>query len=206
VQEILVSPDYASNFRGAQLAGVIGEDPESEYNEILGKIRRKEIENVLILGDRAIELKEMDEALLEGLRSAKVSVGVLTDADSPLTKVLSYTVPGRSVLEKSGLLLNRGLRLQYAQAVVPLREGTIPEWRFLAQLSEAAGAKVVGADTSVMNERELTRWYLSTDPIIASQGLSIQLIKAGGVQLQSSTRQAVSGDENAVGQGASAAV
>ncbi len=206
VQELLVSPDYASNFRGAQLAGVIGEEPQSEYNEILGKIRRKEIENVLILGDRAIDQRDVDDALLEGLGSAKVSVGVLTDGDSPLTKVLSYTVPGRSILEKSGLLLNRALRLQYAQAVVPLRDGTVPEWRFLAQLSEAAGAKVVSADARLMNDRELTRWYLSTDPIIASQGLTIQLIKAGGVQLQTSTRQATSNGEGAVGQGVSAAV
>jgi NADH dehydrogenase/NADH:ubiquinone oxidoreductase subunit G len=148
----------------------------------------------------------MDDALLEGLSSSKVSVGVLTDADSPLRKVLSFTVPGRSILEKSGLLLNRALRLQYAQAAVPLRDGTVPEWRFLAQLSEAAGAKVVSADTRVINDRELTRWYLSTDPIIASQGLTIQVIKAGGVQLQTSTRQATSNGEGAVGQGVSAAV
>jgi NADH-quinone oxidoreductase subunit G len=206
VQEILVSPDYASNFRGAQLAGVIGEDPQSEYNEILAKIRRKEIENVLILGDRAIEPKDMDQDLLEGLSSAKISVGVLTDADSPLVKVLSYTVPGRSILEKSGLLLNRALRLQYAQAVVPLRDETVPEWRFLAQLSEVAGAKVVSADTRTMNDRELTRWYLSTDPIIASQGLTIQLIKAGGVQLQTSTKPATPVGESQVSQGTSAAV
>lgn len=206
VQEILVSPDYASNFRGAQLAGVIGEDPQSEYNEILGKIRRKEIENILVLGDRAIDAKDIDQALLDGLSSAKVSVGLVTDADSPLAKALSFVVPGRSVLEKSGLLLNRALRLQYTQAVVPLRDGTIPEWRFLAQLSEAAGAKIVSADTQKISDRELTRWYLCTDPIIASQGLTIQMIKAGGVQLQTSPKQAASTSEGATSQGTSAAV
>ncbi len=206
VQEILVSPDYASNFRGAQLAGVVGEDPQSEYNEILAKIRRKEIENILLLGDRAIESKDMDQALLEGLRAAKVSVAVLTDRESPLAGTASFVVPGRSILEKSGLLLNRALRLQYAQAVVPLRDGTVPEWRFLAQLSEAAGAKIVSADTQKMSDRELTRWYLGTDSIIASQGLTIQTIKAGGVQLQTSPKQATSAGEGATTQGTSAAV
>jgi NADH-quinone oxidoreductase subunit G len=189
VEEILVSPDRASNFRGAQLTGVIGEDPESEYNEVLGKIRRKELEHVLILGDRAIDQADVDQALIDGLKAAKVSVGLLTSQELPLTSALSFVVPGRSILEKSGLLLNRHLRLQYTQSVVPLRDGTTPDWRFLALLSEAAGAKLVSADVQKIGDRELTRWYLSADTLIANQALTIQAIKDGGVQLQAPSKQ-----------------
>ena len=183
VEEILVSPDYASNYRGAQLVGLIGESPELEYKEVIQKIRRGEIENILVLGDRAIEAGDFDPELVAGLRGAKVSVGVIADNDSPLAQALSFIVPGRSVLEKSGLLLNRMMRLQYAQNVVPLAEAGVPEWRFLGMLAEGMGARLINGDLASMSDRDLTRWYLSNDSMIAAQGLTIQTIKAGGVQL-----------------------
>jgi NADH-quinone oxidoreductase subunit G len=193
VEQILVSPDYSANFRGAQLAGLIGELPENEYQEVLGKIRRKEIEHVLILGDRAIDSRDMDAALIEGIRAAKVSVAVVSDNTSPLVGAASFIVPGRSILEKSGLLVNRAMRLQYTQHVVDLRDGTWPEWRFLAMLAEAAGSKLVTGDLKAMSDRDLTRWYLATDSLVAQQALTIQGIKNGGIQLQASSK--AGGDE-----------
>jgi NADH-quinone oxidoreductase subunit G len=188
VEELLVSPDYAANFRGAQLTGLIGELPDSEYQDVLGKIRRKEIENVLILGDRAIAAQDIDAALLDGIRAAKVSVAVIGDGESPLAGVASFVVPGRTILEKSGLLLNRQMRLQYTQNVVSLRDGTFPEWRFLAMLADAAGIKLIPGDLKAMSDRDLTRWYLATDTVLAAQALTIQTIKNGGVQLQAPTK------------------
>jgi len=188
VEQLLVSPDYAANFRGAQLVGLVGENPEGEYQDVLAKIRRKEIEHLVILGDRAIDSGDIDAALLDGIRSAKVSVAVLTDQDSPLLSAASFVVPGRSILEKSGLLANRAMRVQYTQNVVALRDGTVPEWRFLGMLAEAAGNKLMAGDLKAMSDRDCTRWYLSADSMIASQGLTIQSIKYGGVQLQASPK------------------
>lgn len=206
VEEILISPDYAANFRGAQLTGLVSELPESEYQEVLGKIRRKEIEHILILGDRAIDTRDIDAALLDGVRSAKVSAAVVADRESPLASAASFVVPGRTILEKSGLLVNRSMRLQYTQNVVPLRDGTMPEWRFLAMLAEMAGIKLVSGDLKAMSDRDITRWYLGSDPFISAQGLTIQAIKEGGVQLQASSK--ASGDEptTVVSQGAPSAV
>jgi NADH-quinone oxidoreductase subunit G len=189
VEKILVSPDYSSNFRGAQLAGLVGEDPESEYDEMLGKIRRQEIEHVLILGDRAVAQQDIDAALISGLKAAKTSVALLTNRESPLLAGVKMVVPGRSILEKSGLLVNRALRLQHAQAVVPLTDGTVPEWRYLALLAEAAGAKVVPANVQQMSDRDLTRWYLTADSLVSSLGLSIASLKDGGFQLTPSQRE-----------------
>jgi NADH-quinone oxidoreductase subunit G len=189
VEKILVSPDYSSNFRGAQLAGLVGEDPESEYDEMLGKIRRQEIEHVLILGDRAVAQQDIDAALISGLKAAKTSVALLTNRESPLLAGVKMVVPGRSILEKSGLLVNRALRLQHAQAVVPLKDGTVPEWRYLALLAEAAGAKVVPANVQQMSDRDLTRWYLTADSLVSSLGLSIASLKDGGFQLTPSQRE-----------------
>ncbi len=192
VQKILVSPDYASNFRSAQLSGLVGEDPESEYAEVLGKIRRQEIEHLLILGDRAIAPQDVDAVLIAGLKAAKTSVALLTDRESPLLAGVQMVVPGRSPLEKSGLLINRALRLQHSQAVVPLKDGTVPEWRYLALLAEAAGSKVVPANVHQMSDRDLTRWHLGADPLVSQQGLSIATIKDGGVQLAPSQREPAS--------------
>lgn len=204
VEQILVSPDYASNLTGARVVGLIGES-DDEYREVLGKIRRKEIENVLILGDRAIPEGEIDSALLEGLAAARVSVGVLTDADSKIAGVLGAVVPGRSILEKSGLLLNGKHRLQYTQGVVSFPEGSLPEWRFLALLGEAAGAKILPVNPTQVGDREVTRWYLSADPLVSSMGLTIAEIKNGGVQLASATKDARSTSQSVESAGASSA-
>jgi NADH-quinone oxidoreductase subunit G len=182
VQEILMSPDQASNFRAAQMSGLVGENPEGDYMDILAKIRRKEIENVLVLGDRAIAPEDLDDALLEGFAAARISIGVLTESDTPLSKVLKHVVPGRSILEKSGLLLNRENRMQYTQQVVDFPDGTVPEWRFLGLVAEACGFKLLPGAPLQMSDRDVTRWYLSADPVIASLGLSIAAIKNGGVQ------------------------
>jgi predicted molibdopterin-dependent oxidoreductase YjgC len=175
-----------------------------EYNDILNKIRRREIEHLLILGDRAIDKKDLDAALIDGLKAAKVSVGVLSDSTSPLADAVSFVVPGRTILEKSGLMLNRMMRLQYTQNVVPLRDGTVPEWRFLAQLAEATGTKLLSGDSQTMSDRDLTRWYLSSDTVMAPQGITIQSVKAGGVQLSATTKGQVDGSASPGSQEASA--
>lgn len=192
-----MSPDYAANFRGAQLSGLTSEYPESDYQEVLAKIRRKEIENILILGDRAINSVDIDDALVEGVRAAKNSVAVISVATSKLASAALFVVPGRTILEKSGLLVNRSMRLQYTQSVVPLRDNTMPEWRFLAMLAETAGMKLIPGDLKVMSDRDCTRWYLGADSSISSQGLTIQAIKNGGMQL--SALSPAGGNQSAAG-------
>jgi NADH-quinone oxidoreductase subunit G len=202
VEEILVSPDYAANFRGAQLTGLVGTNPQVEYSEVLEKIRRREIEHLLILGDRAIDRVDLDEALVEGIRSAKVSVALLTDVNSPVASAVSYVVPGRSVLEKSGIFLNRQLRLQYSEGAVQFSDGTLPDWRFLTLLGDAAGIKLLGVDANglkSLSDRDVTRWYLGADPVMVAQGLTIRSIKDGGVQLRPTSDGTLSGLEAASG-------
>jgi len=205
VEQILVSPDFASNATGARVAGLLGEDSDSDYRDVLQKIRRKEIENVLVLGDRAIDPKDIDDALLEGLAAARVSVGVVTDADSKLATALGVVVGGRSVLEKSGLLVNNKRRLQYTQGVVSFPDATVPEWRLLGLIGEAAGYKMVSVNLMQVGDRELTRWYLGSDPVMSAQGVTIAQIKNGGFQLTAPQRESQVGAESALSMGASPA-
>lgn len=205
LEEILVSPDYASNINGARVVGLIGEENDGEYREVLQKIRRKEIENILILGDRAIAPQYIDEALLEGLAAARVSVGVLTDADSTLASSLGMVVGGRSVLEKSGLLVNCKHRLQYSQAVVQFPDTSVPEWRLLGLVGEAAGYKMLPVNLMHVGDRELTRWYLGSDPVMSAQGITIARIKDGGVQLTTAAKDASVGTQSGLSMGAAPA-
>jgi NADH-quinone oxidoreductase subunit G len=205
LEQILISPDYASNITGARVTGLVGEESEGEYREILQKIRRKEIENILILGDRAIAPQDIDDALLEGLATAKVSVGVLTDADSKLASSLGMVVGGRSVLEKSGLLVNSKRRLQYAQAVVQFPDTSVPEWRLLGLVGEAAGYKMLPVNLMHVGDRELTRWYLGSDPVMSAQGVTIAKVKDGGVQLSATSKDASVEAQGGLSMGASSA-
>lgn len=205
VEQILVSPDYASNITGARVVGLVGDESDGEYRDVLQKIRRKEIENILILGDRAIAPEDIDDALLEGLSSARVSVGVLTDADSKLASAIGMVVGGRSVLEKSGLLINGKRRLQYAQAVVQFPDTSVPEWRLLGLVGEAAGYKMVPLNLMHVGDRELTRWYLGSDPVMSAQGVTIAKIKDGGVQLSAAAKDASVGAQSGLSMGASPA-
>jgi NADH-quinone oxidoreductase subunit G len=205
VEQILVSPDYASNVTGARVVGLIGDDCDSDYRDILQKIRRKEIENILVLGDRAIAPEDIDDALLEGLSAARVSVGVLTDGDSKLASSLGFVVGGRSVLEKSGLLINAKRRLQYTQGVVTFPDGTVPDWRLLGLVGEAAGYKMLPVNLMQVGDRELTRWYLGSDPVMSAQGITIAKVKDGGVQLSSTPKESQAGTQSGMSIGASPA-
>jgi len=193
VEQILVSPDYASNVTGARVVGLISEECDADYRDVLQKIRRKEIENILVLGDRAIDPSDIDDALLEGLAAARVSVGVLTDSDSKLASSLGFVVGGRSVIEKSGLLVNGKRRLQYTQGVVSFPDGTVPDWRVLGLVGEAAGYKMLPVNLMQVGDRELTRWYLGSDPVMSALGITIAKVKDGGVQLSAAPKESQSG-------------
>jgi NADH-quinone oxidoreductase subunit G len=205
LEEILVSPDYASNVTGARVVGLVGEESDGDYKDVLQKIRRKEIENILVLGDRAIAPQDIDEALLEGLSAARVSVGVLTDADSKLASSLGTVVGGRSVLEKSGLLVNNKRRMQYAQGVVQFPDNSVPEWRLLGLIGEAAGYKMLPVNLMHVGDRELTRWYLGSDPVMSALGVTIAKIKDGGVQLSAASKDSSVGAQSGLSMGASPA-
>lgn len=179
VEKVLVSPDYAANFRGAEFSGVVSGDLEAQYQAALERVRSGTVAKVLVVGDRAVLKQDIDLRFADGLRKATISVGILTDADAPLVELLKVVLPGRSILEKSGLLINRAGRLQYTDRVVDFPEGSEPDWRVLAKISERCGVRAPGG----LTDRESTLGYLASEPRLA--GLTIALVKAGGIDLSS---------------------
>ncbi len=177
VEKILVSPDYAANFRGAEFAGLIDGSFSARYNELVSRVRGAGAQGVLLIGDRAIDSRDVDAQLLAGLKQTETTIGVVTDAAADLSKALQLLIPGRSVLEKSGLLVNRQQRLQYAERIVDFPASTEPEWRIIAKISDKLGTKL----SSAQSDRDLTLETLAKDARL--KDLKIKQIKAGGVDL-----------------------
>lgn len=204
VEALLVSPDYAPNFRGAEFVGLVAGNLERDYLDALGWVRGGSVRNVIFVGERCVRRADLDEGFLAQVRNAHSSVAIVADADSPLVGAARVSFPGRTVLEKSGLMLNRNLRLQFSERVVDFPTGSEPEWRTLNRLALEGGLKLVLTNGSTtMADRDLTLSYLSKDPRVA--GLRIPVIKGLGVDLRG-YRPGGRGDERASDVGAGATV
>jgi NADH-quinone oxidoreductase subunit G len=177
VEAILISPDYAANFRGAEFSGIVTGDLQGNYNTTLNKLRAGTFRQIVLVGDRAILPVEQDEMLLKAVQSAPLSIGIFTDAAAPISSAVQVLLPGRSILEKSGLLLNRNHRLQYTDRMIESPVGTEPEWRVFSALGSLFGKKVSDA----VQDREATLELLGGEKRL--EGLKLSRIKAGGVNL-----------------------
>jgi NADH-quinone oxidoreductase subunit G len=179
VEKIIVSPDYAANFRGAEFSGLVSGNLEAGYNEALEKLRSGGVQNVLVVGDRGILPADADERVATALQRCGLSVALLCDRASRVASASHVVLPARSILEKAGLLVNRNLRLQYSDRVMEIIDGTEPEWRLIAKLAQASGVTL----TDAQDDRASTVSLLGGEPRLA--GLKISTIKAGGVCLKS---------------------
>jgi len=178
LQALLISPDYAADFRAAEFAGLVAGDLEASYNETLQRVREGKADGVLIFGQRALLEEDIDDHVLQGLGRASRTAAVLSSAESKLSSVLGVVLPGQSILEKAGLLINGSGRLQYTSRVVEPPWGTKPEWWIINALAAAFGIKLgVSGD-----ESQLTEHYLKNEPRLA--GLTVSLLSKGGVALK----------------------
>lgn len=185
VEKILVSPDYAANFRGAELCGLVSGDLQAGYKDLIEKLRNGEVASVLVIGDRGIDARDLDSTVLAQLRKMHLAGGFLTDAESPLAASLDTVVPSRSILEKSGLLVNKDGRLQYTDRVVEPPESTLADWKLLLMIAEGNPAALLETPSTPINDREFTRWFLASDARF--KGLTIGAIKSQGVDLHALT-------------------
>lgn len=194
-EAILISPDYAANFRGAEFFGLVSGNLESCYNDALTQIKNSVVGAVLLVGERSIFKDDLNNELFGAFSRITHSVLITNDAQSSLIPVSKVVLPGRSILEKSGLLINRDERIQYTQKVIEPPSGSEAEWRIIAQLGEILGTKISNAT----EDRGRTLEILNNEPRL--NGLTIAKIKSGGVCLKS--HNAVSAATKAASQGGS---
>jgi NADH-quinone oxidoreductase subunit G len=178
VEQILVSPDHASNYRGAQLFGLAGENPESDYVAALESLKSGSVERVLLVGDRSILASDRNSQVTMGISRAQVSIALLADSASPLASSAQTVIPERTCLEKAGLMVNREMRLQHLERLLnPPTESVQSVWKTLNSAAKTLGQELIAC----MNDRELTLRYLKSDSRISH--LKIADLKNGGVSL-----------------------
>jgi NADH-quinone oxidoreductase subunit G len=177
IEAKLVSPDYAFNIRGAQFAGIVRGEPGERYSGALRRLRSDQFSRVFCIGERSIFDSDLDVETLDAIKRAKQTLYIGTDAKSSIASIAEVVIPSRSILEKSGLMINRSARLQYVDRVVELREGTDPEWRIINEWAKIAGASAL----NVQSDRDLTLSVLASEENL--KGLKISMIKDGGVLL-----------------------
>lgn len=174
VEAILISPDYAANFKAAQFVGLVSQDTsvlEGDYKQALQDLKQAKYQNVLFLGENPICSNDLDNNLQLAISEVKLSIATICDADSKLAHVCKIVIPGRTCLEKSGLMINRGQRLQYLERALDFPSNAEPEWRLLNRAADMLGLKIVTAET----EREVTLSLLKSDSRL--KDLSIAKIK-----------------------------
>jgi NADH-quinone oxidoreductase subunit G len=176
-EKVLMSPDYAANVFGAQYGGLVTGHLEERYEDALRKLKANAFPNVLIFGDRGILPGDCDEKTLAAIKGAAYSVASVCDRSGRVAAAAHVVVPARSILETSGLMVNRAGRLQYTSAVLDFPTGTEPQWRIINRLAAVLGGRI----TEAKADRDLTLAYLGLDTRLA--GLTIGTIKNGGVDL-----------------------
>jgi NADH-quinone oxidoreductase subunit G len=179
VEAILISPDYAANFQGGVFSGLVGGDLGAAYATALQEIQAGTWSHVVLVGDRAIAPEDISEKLVSALRATKMTVALVADNAGKLVASSHVVLPARTILEKSGLLINRRERLQYTQRIVTPSERTEPHWRLLHRIGEVLGVNIIGAHS----DREATLAYLVSEPRLA--GVTIAAIKRSGIDLRS---------------------
>lgn len=187
VEAILISPDYAANMRGAQFVGLVqaGEldTLEQDYLAALDSLRAGDVSGILVVGDKGVLPEDQDEGILGAIGRIGASMVIATDSDLPILRAVKGVIPGRSILEKSGLLFNRKWRLQYADRSIDFPTGSNPEWRIFSKWAHLVGGGASDPFLSRLSDhasdREVTLALLQLEERFA--GLKIADVKAGGV-------------------------
>lgn len=213
VQAKLISPDYSANARAfSLLVGDPGESSwrsslENRYQSNLKKLASGSVKKVLLVGDLAIHPDHLDEAISKGIHAAEVSVAITaTDVHSREAGSQSLAsdnckvlLPGRSVNEKSGVMVNKDMRLQKFKALLTPPVGSLPDWMLLQKVAEVAGKKIV--DSAVIDDRELFRNMIAKVPDLKSVtlakigplGISLAEVLAGDRKDQQSSTAGAAG-------------
>ncbi len=180
LEKILISPDYAANFRSAQYLGLISDNPESDYQTLLNKIYNQEIKNLVLVGDRAIDLQDLNSEIVSAITKLSLSVAIIADADSALRTTCNVVLPSRSVYQKAGLMISNKLRLQYSERLLDFDFSTHPHWRYFEMLASKFGKSI----TLAKEDREMTLALLAeinADP--SDLNTNLRLVRKQGLEI-----------------------
>jgi NADH-quinone oxidoreductase subunit G len=178
VEAVLISPDYAPNYQAAKLFGLVSGDLQMSYEKAVKDFALGKYKQALIIGDRAIADADISVEFVANWSSA-TTIFIGTNAHHRLVDGASAVIGSRSIVEKSGVLVNRTLRAQYTDRFVDAPENTIPDWKVLLLLAKALNAPAASLPSlsSIVSERDLTLWLLKANQKFGDS--SIKSLKSG---------------------------
>jgi NADH-quinone oxidoreductase subunit G len=113
------------------------------FDELSGRVAAGEFQGLFVASD-AIEAW-IDDAASAALRS-RVSFLVVQDTTvTPLAHTADVVLAGATFAEKAGSYVNADGRLQYSEAALPPRDGSLPDLDLLAILLNRPGGPVISS-------------------------------------------------------------
>ena len=181
----MISPDRSPNARAAELVGIFQtvddwrDARESEYLNLLSRVRKGEFDNILVLGQRAVLEDDYDEAFRSALGKAKLSA--LLTPDASYSKLSNVFVPTLTANETEGIYVSANGHLQRVKRSLDKPKDAYSVTEVLAQVSKALKKEIL--PESVTDERSLYRFV--SKQFSPLEGLSLMDIGETGVSLES---------------------
>jgi NADH-quinone oxidoreductase subunit G len=114
------------------------------YDELVRRVATGEFQGLYVASD-AID-PWIDEAASDALRS-KVNFLVVQDTNvTPLAHLANVVLAGATFAEKAGCYVNANGRIQYSEAALPPREGSLPDLDLFAILLDRPGGPIRSGD------------------------------------------------------------
>lgn len=179
-EAILISDDYSANWQGFLLSGLLTgcerEDLSILYKTLIANINDNKSRKVIVLvGD----ILEEDESL-SCLKDCEHDIILITtNAEHPLYERAKVVIPTLSIVEKSGILVNKDLRAQYTRGLVAFREGSA-DLCGEGEMALYIAKEFLGVDTgleSMPSRWQMTKWVNANFEPLA--GVSIAKLSLG---------------------------
>ncbi len=114
------------------------------FDELNGRVAAGEFQGLYVASD-AIEAW-IDDAASAALRSRVGFLVVQDTTVTPLAHAADVVLAGATFAEKAGSYVNADGRLQYSEAALPPRDGSLPDLDLLAILLDRPGGPVVSSE------------------------------------------------------------
>jgi NADH-quinone oxidoreductase subunit G len=125
---LLISNDATPNLRGAFLTGLLRELPQTNLDDLRGKVEMGAIKTLFVVHEDLAALGFSADLL------RRVQVIYLGTHANPTSDLAQVVLPGLTVFEKTGSFVNQQWRVQRFFQAVPGPAGAVPDILLLGQL------------------------------------------------------------------------
>lgn len=157
LEALLVDRLQGANYQGADY--VLGKDSVKDLAQITASLAAGSYHNILIIGDRAVSRLFAEEIAKLEKKSVKNITALLSSKDTLAYAIAEVVLPIKTVIEQSGLLVNREMILQYAPQITFGPAAVQSIWQALNTVAALQGSSLLEAASDL----ERTVQFLASD-------------------------------------------